>query len=101
MFLWLKRLSEWLKLRFGHKKTSISNEKPARIDTKEEHSPLCRVMKNLYPEKTPRARNEEIAKRNLQRQQNTLGHGIRGKFRPRPAFEKKLWKLDKKPEENN
>jgi len=41
-----------------------------------------------------------IREANIQRQHNTLGHGLRGKFKPRPAYEKKMWKLDKKPEED-
>jgi hypothetical protein len=46
-------------------------------------------------------RNMEIAKRNQQRQQNTLGYGVRGKFKPRSHFEKTQWKLDKKPSEED
>lgn len=38
-----------------------------------------------------------IATKNVERRKNTLGYGIRGKFKPRPASEKKLWRLDKKP----
>lgn len=43
-----------------------------------------------------------IAKKNLERRQSTLGYGLptRG-FKPRSAHEKKLFKLEKKPDEND
>jgi len=41
-----------------------------------------------------------IREANIQRRKDTLGYGLKGKFRPRPAHEKKLWRLDKKPEED-
>ena len=41
-----------------------------------------------------------IREANIKRQQSTLGYGLKGKFRPRPAHEKKTWDMKKKPEEN-
>jgi hypothetical protein len=46
------------------------------------------VVKNM--------RIRSIADRNRQRQQDTLGFGLRGKFKPRSHYEKSLWKLNKK-----
>ena len=43
---------------------------------------------------------QAIREANIQRRKDTLGYGVKGKFRPRPAHEKRLWKLDKKPEED-
>lgn len=48
------------------------------------------------------ARQERIAETNIRRQRSTLGYGLptRG-FKPRSAHEKKLFKLEKKPDEND
>jgi len=47
-----------------------------------------------------RLREMEIAKRNRERKESTLGYGLKGRnFKPRPAFEKKLYDLTKKPGE--
>lgn len=45
-------------------------------------------------------REAYIRERNLERRRATMGHGLKGKFKPRPAHEKRTWKLDKKPEDN-
>lgn len=45
-------------------------------------------------------KTRRIREANIQRRRNTLGHGLRGKFRPRPAFEKKTWNLDRKADED-
>jgi hypothetical protein len=45
-----------------------------------------------------RMRQQAIAKKNQEHQKSTLGYGLKSRnFRPRPASEKKLWHLDKKP----
>ena len=52
--------------------------------------------------KVPSHQEMEIAKRNRERQQNTLGYGLKSRnFRPRPHFEKKLYDLTKKPAEDD
>jgi len=44
---------------------------------------------------------EAIAEKNLERQRSTLGYGLKSKFfKPRPAYEKKNWRLDKKPDDD-
>ena len=43
---------------------------------------------------------QTIREANIKRQQSTLGYGLKGKFRPRPAYEKRTWDLKKKAEEN-
>lgn len=43
---------------------------------------------------------QTIREANVKRQQSTLGYGLKGKFRPRPAHEKKTWDMKKKPEKN-
>lgn len=44
----------------------------------------------------------KIAEKNRQRQRDMLGYGLKSRnFRPRPAFEKHLWDLQKKPEEDD
>lgn len=41
-----------------------------------------------------------IAAKNRERQQNTLGFGLKSKnFKPRPSYEKRLYDLTKKPDE--
>ena len=43
----------------------------------------------------------KIRAANVERQKNRLGSGLKPRFfRPRPAFEKRLWKLGEKPEED-
>lgn len=42
---------------------------------------------------------QTIREANIKRQQSTLGYGLKGKFRPRPAHEKKTWDMKKKPED--
>lgn len=41
--------------------------------------------------------NQRIAKQNQEREKAILGYGLHGKFRPRSAYEKKLYDLSKKP----
>jgi hypothetical protein len=41
---------------------------------------------------------QNVRERNIERQRSVLGFGLRGKFRPRPAAEKRLWKLHEKPD---
>jgi uncharacterized membrane protein len=42
----------------------------------------------------------QIAKQNEERQKATLGYGLKSRnFKPRPAFEKKLWDLSKKAQQ--
>jgi len=44
---------------------------------------------------------EAIRRKNRERQRSTLGHGLKSKFfKPRPAFEKRTWSLDKKPDDD-
>jgi len=43
---------------------------------------------------------QDIRQRNIERQRSVLGYGLHGKFRPRPAHEKKTWKLHEKPEKD-
>jgi hypothetical protein len=57
-------------------------------------------LDDLHREKKERY-NRVIAEKNLERQRNTLGYGVRGKFKPRPHFEKAQWKLDKKAGEED
>jgi len=45
-------------------------------------------------------KTQTIREANIKRQQSTLGYGLKGKFRPRPAHEKKTFDLRKKPENN-
>ena len=53
----------------------------------------------LIPKRS--ATQHNIAQRNISRRRATLGHGLpRRSFKPRPAFEKRLWKLDKKAEDD-
>lgn len=41
-----------------------------------------------------------IRKKNLERRHGTMGSSLSSKFfKPRPAFEKKNWRLDEKPED--
>ena len=48
-----------------------------------------------------RLKKEAIRSKNIERRRSTLGHGLKGKLKPRPAFEKKTWKLDKKMEDDD
>jgi hypothetical protein len=42
-----------------------------------------------------------IARKNEERQKATLGYGLKSRnFRPRPAAEKRLWNMQKKPVED-
>lgn len=42
-----------------------------------------------------------IARKNEERQKATLGYGLKSRnFRPRPAAEKRLWNMSKKPVED-
>jgi hypothetical protein len=41
---------------------------------------------------------QNVRERNIERQRSVLGYGLHGKFRPRPAHEKKTFDLRKKPE---
>ena len=42
-----------------------------------------------------------IAQNNLKRQKSTMGYGLKSRnFKPRPAFEKHLWNIQKKPEDD-
>lgn len=44
---------------------------------------------------------ERIRRMNMERQRSTLGHGLSGKFfKPRSAFEKRTWRLDKKADDD-
>jgi len=43
---------------------------------------------------------QNIRQKNIERQRSVLGYGLRGKFRPRPAHEKKTFDLRKKPEKD-
>lgn len=43
---------------------------------------------------------ERIRAKNLERRRGTMGYGLSSKFfKPRPAYEKKNWRLDQKPED--
>jgi hypothetical protein len=47
-------------------------------------------------------KQQRIAKLNEERRKATLGYGLNSRnFKPRPAFEKKLWDLSAKPEKEN
>jgi len=43
---------------------------------------------------------QDVRERNIERQRSALGYGLHGKFRPRPAHEKKTFDLRKKPEKD-
>jgi len=44
---------------------------------------------------------QSVATKNRRRQRDVLGYGLKSKyFKPRPAYEKRLWKLDKKPSDD-
>lgn len=46
-------------------------------------------------------KQSRIREANLARKRATMGHGLNSKhFKPRPAFEKRTWKLDEKPEDD-
>ena len=46
------------------------------------------------------AKQQAIRAKNIARRKATLGYGLKSRhFKPRPAFEKKMWKLDAKPED--
>lgn len=48
------------------------------------------------------AQQQRIARQNEERQKATMGYGLKSRnFKPRPAHEKRLFDLSKKPEEEN
>lgn len=92
---------DWLKRLF---RRILSREKKAM----EKHR---QITTRGFPEMThkeyqgiviPRsAAQHSIAQRNIARRRATLGHGLpQRSFKPRPAFEKRLWKLDKKAKDD-
>jgi len=57
---------------------------------------------NRFRELERQERQTAIVEKNQQRQKDTLGYGLKSRnFTPRPAYEKKLWNLQKKPEEDD
>lgn len=65
----------------------------SRTEKRQSFHPYLNVEKVL--------RTDKVREMNVQRQKNTLGYGLKSKnFKPRPGFEKQLWKLDKKPGED-
>jgi len=56
------------------------------------HEVARRVVKDIHV--------QHVRERNIERQRSVLGYGLHGKFRPRPAHEKKTFDLRKKPEKD-
>ncbi|MBU1067833.1 hypothetical protein KKE60_08605 [Patescibacteria group bacterium] len=73
-----------------------------RIETlKREALELARGPRNIGRGIDKQLKIEAIRRKNRERQRSTLGHGLSGKFfKPRPAFEKKNWRLDKKADDD-
>lgn len=80
---------------------TTSHDVAQGIDEAETNEVLARL--NEDDNRGKRAlRNFEIAQKNRKRQQATLGYGLKSRnFRPRPAYEKRLWDLNAKPSDDN
>lgn len=108
MFNWLKRFWNWLlnKLHLRGKRDSIAVGLSAiqfrgtpKINICEE---MDKIERREILEEYRDIRNRRIAVKNQERQKSIMGYGLKsGNFKPRPAFEKSQWNLQKKPEEED
>lgn len=67
-----------------------------QIDIVEKTEETNRFERRLIPDK---CKFEKIRKQNVERRKATMGDGLKSRyFKPRPAYEKRLFDLRKKPE---
>lgn len=80
------------------------NLKAAKAQLERINKSLERRLNQPVPSASSIAKSLKIARireKNLERRRSTLGYGLRGKFKPRPAFEKRLYDLSKKPKDDD
>lgn len=72
----------------------------ARLEEqKREALDLARGSREIGRQLGKEIKREAIRRKNVERRRSTLGHGLKSRhFKPRPAHEKRLWKLDEKAE---
>jgi len=88
---WVLRPYYWWKAR---RKKRLQHKQNA------EEGIIVNVWPDLETDKTMKI--AAIAAKNRERQQNTLGYGLKSRnFRPRPGYEKRLYDLTKKPGEDD
>lgn len=104
-------LFEWLKKLFRKKDQSITfpaealdNEKRQSehlsFMTKEARKQTQPIFHQTTPSQKQLLRQLHIAEQNQERQKSTMSYGLKTRnFRPRPAYEKRLYNLQKKPED--
>lgn len=80
-------------------KLTISNEPAVQNPIAAQMAAKMVFQPSINFEKT--LRQERISKVNGERQKNTMGYSLKTRnFRPRPAAEKRLWDMQKKPAED-
>jgi len=91
---------DWLRKLFKRKATG-------RLQGYDENKPFFHPdNQRAFDEGVNKTRREleqgRIPKLNEDRRKATMGYGLKSRnFKPRPAYEKRLWNLSKKPEEEN
>jgi len=88
---------DWLR-RLLRRKKSIPDSKESMKMTKTD---IPEIAEKAEREQEKLERVSSIREKNLERRRNVLGSGLKSRnFRPRPAHEKKLWKMEKKAEDD-